>query len=155
MSISTSKTQFRRLQGLTDLDRSVETDAIHIHSTVSVRYKYALSFKKKGVASLILRVHTTLPDNFSLPIHHHNRLAFFSARCSIPTTYWSSRPRVLGWHHTNASNLKVLFFVCAMTGSIRSVQSCGEVLSAQIGAFVESLSLLYSIFSSHPTRTFL
>jgi len=58
----------------------------------------------------------------SYPLHDtsiHNSGNFPLWIFSISHHLWFSRPRVLGWHHTGAPNLKATFFVCDQTCTIQ------------------------------------
>ena len=130
MSIPTTKSQPKQLQGLTDSNWSGFA-SIYIHSTASVRYNTPPSLRRRDrFPNTQSTYHTTLAVFLwqSTPL----RRQFPSASFSSFITYWFSCQRVLGQCNTCDSNLKVSSFsVCSGRISWVSV-ACDRVLSITV-----------------------
>jgi len=128
----TCQSQLLRLNPGGYKDQQIQTDQlkstfIHIQSTASVRYKYASS---EEVTSIILRAHITLHwQFFSASVHYHYADSFSLPVLSF-TTYWFSRLRILGRHHTCALIWKASSFsLCFDWINCERSVTCGGVLS--------------------------
>jgi len=114
ISILATLIRSRRLQGSTNSNWIEDPHPFH-HK---IKYKYTPFADEKGVAPLILRAHTAhTPYHTTLAVFLCQSttatLTVFLCQSSPFTDYWFSRLRVLGWHHTGATNLKVVFRACS------------------------------------------